>query len=472
MKIVSCVFPVLLGRPLKNAEKIKDIVEKTPGDIYLFPAYSLGGVSCGKLPNLPYFKSESEKALDLLCEYTENNDKCIVTSTFSDGNIAIYGGDINKSGKFVKNSKTVSISQSGKESADIILVPTAMPSYPCIKNDVSEFCSALSKQKNCVVAVSNAGYGESTADDVFKGFCGVFKNGMITAFMSQDKPEIIVSSADFEKTDGIIYARPAKAADKIPYYTKNDTSIYVSDFLLLQKQALYSRVSSLGYKKIFIDGYENTETLLALYVISETIKDLKMKTEKVTVFSSSETVAAWAKSYGFSVILDISENIRERKIRIFDIADKEKAVVIGTLPLSEIAYGNISLAKENLCHYNINATLPRTVLWDAVKFIFKKDENMLSVVNSLCEKESLGTYYDLCDFYLYYFAKHNIGASDLKNYALATFDEYTDDEISSALDKFISNYKRNQYIRSASYEGTNILGFVLPYIPSDADYSI
>lgn len=472
MKIVSCVFPITLGRPLENAEKIKDIAENTPGDIYLFPAYALGGVSVGKAKTLPYFKEESAKALDILCDYTENNGKCIVTSTFSEGNIAVYGGDVNKSGKFTFKSKTVSVSQSGNDSADIVLVPTAMPSYPCIKNDVSEFCAAISRQKNCVVAVSNAGYGESSADDVFKGFCGVFKNGTITAFMSEDKPEKITASADFDKADGIMYARPKRAADKIPYYTKNDTSIFVSDFVLLQKQALYSRIKAFGYKKIFIDGTENSETAVALHIISETAKDLKLKSEKVTVFTSSDIISSLASFYGFTVSSSAAENTRIRKAEIFDLADKEKAIVVGSTTISDIAYGKINAAKENLCHYNVNASLPRTLIPDIFKHIFKKDEKFLPEFLSLAEKENSGKYYDLYDFYLFYFAKHNIPSSELKNYALATFDEYDDDEIEKVLGGFVESYKKNQPIRSALPEGANILGFILPYIPSDADYTI
>ncbi len=473
MKITACVFPISLGRPLENAEKIKEITEKISGDIYLFPAYALSGVSCGKLPNLPSFKKEEEKAVDVLCEYTEKNDKCIVTSTFSDGNIAIYGGDINKSGKFVFDSKTISVSQSGKDSADIVLIPTAMPSYPCIKNDVSEFCSELSKQKNGVVAVANAGYGESTADDVFRGFCGVFNRGTIVAFSSQDKAETVVSSAEDDKTDGIVYARPKRIADKIPYYTKNDVSIYISELVELQKQAVYARAKFLGVKKLFVDIGDNSESLLALYVLSKTAEDLGLFPSDVVVFSVSEKTENTVSSFGFTAAPAVSDNMRIRKAEILDLAEKENALFVGILPLSEIAYGNISLLRENVCHYNMNASLPRTVLWDAVKNVFRDDEETLRLAEEFCSVEkNLEIRYDLFDFWLYYFAKHNVGREELKNYALATFDEYDDDMIEASLIRFISSYKKNQEIRSATVEGANFIGFVLPYIPTDADYVI
>ena len=460
MKIVTCVFPITLGRPLENAEKMIEIAEKNPGDVYLFPAYALSGVSIAKISGLASFKEESEKALDKLCSYTENNKKVFVTATFTEGNIAIYDGDVNKSGKFTKEKLTFAISQSGNENADVMLVPTAMPSYPCIKNDVSEFCAAISTEKKCVVAVANSGYGESTADDVFKGFCGVFKDGTITAFMSEDKPETVVASAEYDKTTGIKYSRP-----------KKDTTLYVTDYALLQKEALYSRAKFMGVKKLFVEAEETSEGYLALYILSETAKDLKMKSEKVTVFTFSDNIALLARKFGFSVISDLEGTAREIKAKILDRAEKEKALVVGTVTLSDLAYGDIKPLCETLCHYNINATLPRTVLWDEVKAVYKDDAETLEKVSAVCEKEK-DPKTDLCDFWVYYFAKHGMKSTDLLNYALATFDEYDDDVISEAFEFFKPAYIKNQQIRSAEPEGANAVGFILPYIPTDAVYDI
>ena len=135
-----------------------------------------------------------------------------------------------------------------------------------------------------------------------------------------------------------------------------------------------------------------------------------------------------------------TSNMRIRKAEILDLAEKENALFVGILPLSEIAYGNISLLRENVCHYNMNASLPRTVLWDAVKNVFRDDEETLRLAEEFCSVEkNLEIRYDLFDFWLYYFAKHNVGREELKNYALATFDEYDDDMIEASLIRFISS---------------------------------
>ena len=108
-----------------------------------------------------------------------------------------------------------------------------------------------------------------------------------------------------------------------------------------------------------------------------------------------------------------------------------------------------------------------------MKNVFRDDEETLRLAEEFCSVEkNLEIRYDLFDFWLYYFAKHNVGREELKNYALATFDEYDDDMIEASLIRFISSYKKNQEIRSATVEGANFIGFVLPYIPTDADYVI
>ena len=110
-------------------------------------------------------------------------------------------------------------------------------------------------------------------------------------------------------------------------------------------------------------------------------------------------------------------------------------------------------------------------MWDEVKTVYKDDAETLEKVSAVCEKEK-DPKTDLCDFWVYYFAKHGMKSTDLLNYALATFDEYDDDVINGAFDFFKPAYIKNQQIRSAEPEGANAVGFILPYIPTDAVYDM
>ena len=206
MKLFSGVFPIRLGNPMANAETIINIInENNDADIYLFPAYCLEGATCGRLIDFKYFKEEIEEAIDKLCEYTEDNGKIIVTAVRGHDNVVIKDGDILKNTTFMCEGKKVSVSQSVKEAFDLLLLPTAMPSYPCIQNDVIEFCAKASLDKKCSVLVANSGFGESSADNVFKGFAGIFKNGVIVDFKAQDAPELTYCLVDYTKETGLVY---------------------------------------------------------------------------------------------------------------------------------------------------------------------------------------------------------------------------------------------------------------------------
>lgn len=79
MKIYASVFVTKVAKPMQNAEKMIEIMQKNEADIYLFPAYCLTGVSCSDLVHFQSFANETNEALDRLCEYSENEHKCIVT---------------------------------------------------------------------------------------------------------------------------------------------------------------------------------------------------------------------------------------------------------------------------------------------------------------------------------------------------------------------------------------------------------
>jgi NAD+ synthase (glutamine-hydrolysing) len=75
--------------------------------------------------------------------------------------------------------------------------------------------------------------------------------------------------------------------------------------------------------------------------------------------------------------------------------------------------------------------------------------------------------YILHDFFMYYFAKHKLPVAEIEHYALATFDEYSQQEIDKWLEVFFKRFSQSQYKRSSAPEGANLIGFILPYFPTD-----
>ncbi len=513
MKIVTAVFVVSLGYPNENAKKMTDIMDSNEGDIYLFPAYSLTGSSAGELYDFPEFKEQTEAALDSLCQYSEKTGKIIVTSVPYHENVIIKDGILAKKSHFELEGKTVAVSENGNETFDVLLLPTIMPGYPCIQNDIIEYCNRASGAKSCIVAVANGGFGESSADNVYKGFCGVFNKGITVSFMSQDKPETIVATADHTKDTGLIYTRQKVADYKIPYYGKNDKKRYLEELFSLQTQALYMRLVNTGIKKVVVNVSGGLDSTTALLVAENTFKMLGLPASDITgltlpCFSTSERTNGNAKKLmdllgvtsreisikeavlqhlrdiGHDTVTDdvTYENAqaRERAQILFDVANQQNALALGTGDLSEAALGFTTYAGDMLSHYNVNATVPKTVMRELVTHIAKKrggelEKTLLDIVDTPVSPELkdgqktediLGPYI-LHDFIIYYFAKHKFPRSEIQKYMLATFDEYDDDTINAALDTFYSRYYKNQFKRSSASEGANLIGFTLPYMPAD-----
>lgn len=516
MKIFSCAFPIVLGRPSENAKKIIEIIKENNGaDIYLFPAYCLEGASCGQLLSYKSFRTEIEEALDVLCKFTEGNGKTIVTAVHGHDNVVIKDGDTLKQPTFTLEGKEITVSQSVKEAFDVLLLPTSMPGYPCIQNDVIEFCAKASLEKKCSVAVANSGFGESSADNVFKGFCGIFKNGVIVDFKAQDAPETVYCFADYTKETGLIYTRSKTVDYKIPYFGKNEPKRYLKELFGLQVQALYTRLKSSGISRVVLNVSGGLDSTLALMVADGAMKLLSMPSQNIIAvtqpcfgtggrtYGNAKKLMELLKVSSFEIniknavaghLADIGCDIknqdivfenaqaRERAQVAFDIANKYNAIVLGTGDLSEAALGFCTFCGDTLCHYNVNATVPKTIIRQLVRQLAaNSDDELGKVLLDVADTpispelkegqktEDIVGSYAIHDFIIYYYAKLHLSKEEIRQYALATFEEYTDDEVDKWLDVFFTRFKNSRFKRASACEGANLIGFLLPYIPADAE---
>lgn len=513
MKIVTSVFVISLGYPKENAKKMIEIMDQNEGDIYLFPAYCLTGSSAGELYDFPEFKQQTEDALDKLCEYSEKTGKIIVTSVPYHENVIVKDGALSKKGSFKLNGKTVAVSENGTEKIDILLLPTIMPGYPCIQNDIIEYCAKASGDRSCIVAVANGGFGESSADNVYKGFCGVFNKGVAVSFMNQEAPETVIAAAEDTKDTGIIYTRKNVADYRIPYYGKNDKKRYLDDLFLLQTQALYMRMVNTGIKKSVINVSGGLDSTMALLVAENTFKMLGIPASNIigltlpcfgTSKRTNENAKKLMEQLGVTMreinikdsLLKHFEDIghdpenknvvyenaqaRERAQILFDVANIENALALGTGDLSEAALGFSTYAGDMLSHYNVNATVPKTLMRELVLHIAgKRGGDLATTLKDIVatpvspelkegqQTEDILGPYILHDFIIFYFAKYKFPRAEIQKYMYATFDEYDDDTINAALDTFYSRYYKNQFKRSSASEGANLIGFTLPYMPAD-----
>lgn len=493
MKVVTSVFVIKAADPVYNAEKMIEICKQNQGDIFLFPAFALTGVSIGSISSVKGFDEKIEEGISRLCDFTEKNKTIIVTSTQKYGNMIIKDGDVCKSSSIVVEGKKVAVSKNGAsgENADVVLIPTAMAGYPCIKNDIIEYCANASKVTSGFFAVANAGYGESSSDDVFKGFCGTFKSGVVTSFMAQDEPDVIVASADIEKTDGIIYSRPNRTDMFIPYYGKNKENLYLDELFLLQEQALYTKITGSGKNRIYIKMNGSYDCLLSLFVamgVRQWINDMKiiciMENSIIKDPVFKKMIEDLSEKCGFEIDEisgDENGDIYGKELignsLALTLAEKNDGLLLNSENMTDYALGNMVFG-ANICNYNLNLNIPRILIDKilAVQLAGMKEDIRTIIMNADVQNSVYGIYenedikLDLIDFVIFYFSKFKFDKEEIKKYAFATFDDYTDEEIERTLNFFFERYNETQYIRSVMPEGANLLGFRLPYMPSDVRF--
>ncbi len=517
MKLLSVVFPVVPGDPETNVSTMIAFMEQNPADVYLFPALAVSGVTCGMKFAYKSFIDGVDRALDRLCDYTAEHPVVVVTSTDQIGNIYLKNGELGKKPEFEAFDKTFVITANGEGEGDVLLLPTAMAGYPCLSADVTDLCQKISAAKKCIVAVANPGFGEAVSDGVYQGFCGIYRAGKTLDFSLQTRPVAIAAGYDdADASEGWESTRRAQADLRIPYYGKNDPKKYLGELFNLQVQALYTRITSSGMKNLAINVSGGLDSTLALMVASEAMKMAALPAENiiamtlpcfgtgkrthtnahilmeelgVTVFEFDikEAVTAHLKQIGHDgQTPDITyENAqaRERTQILFDMANRYNALAVGTGDLSEAALGFCTFAGDTLSHYNVNATVPKTLVKALVELLAKRCGGRLGealadvaatdispeLKSDQKTEDILGPYL-LHDFILYYYSKHRLERQELYQYMMATFDEYDEDVIVKTLDTFFRRFPIARFKRASLGEGANIIGFSLPYIPTDAKY--
>ncbi len=517
MKLLSAVLPVVPGDPEQNVTSMISFIEDHPADVYLFPALAVTGVTCGMKFAYKSFIDATDRALDRLCDYTAEHPVVIVTSGDQIGNFYLKDGELGKKPEFEAFGKRFVITANGDGEGDVLLLPTAMAGYPCLSADVTDLCQKISAAKQCLVAVANPGFGEAVSDGVYQGFCGIYQGGKTLDFALQNKPSPISAFYDDESgNEGWESTRRPHADLRIPYYGKNDPTKYLGELFQLQIQALYTRIQSSGMKHLAINVSGGLDSTLALMVASEAMKLAGLPSENiiamtlpcfgtgertrtnahvlmeelgVTTFEMDikEAVTSHLKLIGHDgVTPDVTyENAqaRERTQILFDMANRYNALAVGTGDLSEIALGFCTFAGDTLSHYNVNASIPKTLIKALVRLLAKRYGGRLGEALADVEateispelkagqktEDILGPYL-LHDFIIYYYSKHRLERQDLYQYLMATFDEYDEDEIVKTLDTFFRRFPIARFKRASLGEGANIIGFSLPYIPTDSKY--
>jgi len=168
---------------------------------------------------------------------------------------------------------------------------------------------------------------------------------------------------------------------------------------------------------------------------------------------------------------------RERTQILMDLANMHRGIVVGTGDLSEIALGWSTYNADHISMYNPNAGVPKTLVQHLISWYAESATEQTSIVlrdildtpispellptsaDGLSEQRTedvLGPY-EVHDFFLYRFVRQQESVRTIAILACIAFaPRYTEAQIISWLDVFLSRFIVNQFKRSCIPDGAKV----------------
>ena len=319
-----------------------------------------------------------------------------------------------------------------------------------------------------------------------------------------------------------------KKYDKKPFLSHNSEAL--DEILNIQTYALARRLLQLNKCKLIIGISGGSDSTLAFLISVRALKALNIDLKNLIAitmpgFGTSGRTYENSKNLiiesnaTFKEIsikdaclkhfkdIDHKENVfdityentqaRERTQILFDIANQEGGIVVGTGDLSELALGWATYNGDHMSNYGVNSSIPKTLVTTLIGHIRDNEENPIikKTLTDILEtpispellpidengniqntEKSVGPYI-LHDFFLYHFLRY--GASIKKIYYLAsrTFNEYTFDEIKACLKIFIKRFFTQQFKRNCVPDGIKVGSVSISprgdlRMASDTDYNM
>jgi NAD+ synthase (glutamine-hydrolysing) len=169
---------------------------------------------------------------------------------------------------------------------------------------------------------------------------------------------------------------------------------------------------------------------------------------------------------------------RERTQILMDLSNKHRALVLGTGDLSEVALGWSTYNGDHMSMYNVNASIPKTLVKFLVSWCADQTDNpaeaqvLMAIVDTpispellppdendkIAQKtESLIGPYELHDFFLFYVMKYGTHPAKLLYMADKAYEgKYTKLEILHWMKAFYRRFFMAQYKRSCMPDGPKV----------------
>lgn len=381
----------------------------------------------------------------------------------------------------------------------------------------------------------SAGVGESSTDLVFTGNGIIAENGNIITARKRfiRTAELTVADIDveylkeerrrhtsytnlYERYDviklptTIVQSPIEREINPLPFIPKELDS-GCREIFNIQTAGLAQRLSHTGCKKVVIGISGGLDSTLALLAVVETFDLLGIERNNIVAvtmpgFGTTDrtytnamtlmqelgvsireiSIRAACEQHFKDIDLDPTDRgaayensqARERTQILMDIANAIGGMVIGTGDLSEAALGWATYNGDHMSMYNVNCSIPKTLVRALVEWAADNDSNekvratLKDIVSTPVSPELLPTDkdgniaqktedivgpYELHDFFLYHFIRNGFAPKKILSMAAMAFNgKYSAETIKHWLTIFLRRFFSQQYKRSAVPDGPKV----------------
>lgn len=432
---------------------------------------------------------------------------------------------------WVPDSPNVKLTSNG---AHIIVNPSASPEIASKSSYRRNLIAITAGKLACAYVYAGADSSESTMDIVMSGHALINESGKILAErqpFSQDKrltiADVDVSHLRLDRMQNSNYPvlrtitpTPSFVSPEqqdlrrhidphpfIPHGATEQVAERLEEVFTIQSVGLAERIKSSGIKKVVLGLSGGLDSTLALLVAEraarrlniaprDLIETLTMPSQASSKRTQSNAVdlaqalgipsttipigelsATQLQALDHSGIEDVTFQNTQARIRtalLFNRANQLNGLVLGTGDLSEIALGWCTFGGDHLSHYNVNASVPKTLVRHLVAHASEQVNDqakkiLLDIIDTPVspeltgdgtlnqETESLIGPYELHDFFLYQFVRYMDPADKVLYLAEKAFEGiYEKEIIRHHLETFIKRFYTNQWKRSVMPDGPKV----------------
>lgn len=424
--------------------------------------------------------------------------------------------------------------------ATLILNPSASNEMVGKENYRKSLISSTSARLICAYVYAGAGEGETSQDVVYSAPLIIAENGNILGEKNDFNNHIMVKDIDvdllaFRRRQMTTYSyKQEKGYQTIDFsltdsYSKSLDRIFVKSPYLdissknlednlntifnCQSHGLMKRIQATHCKTVIIGVSGGLDSALALLVAYKAFKDLN-KDVKDIIAISMPCFATTTRTRNNSKILaetlgvtfkeiDISNTVkshlkdidhpldlydaayenaqaRARTYVLMDESNYKSGIVIGTGDLSEIALGWATYNGDQMSMYNVNASVPKTVVKEVVRMVANNEresnpllsKTLIDILDtpitpelvpskskneiSQITEDIIGPYI-LHDFFLYHFLRNGYQPLKILRIAIIAFkDMFNEETIKNWLKLFYRRFFASQFKRSAAPDGVKV----------------